>query len=191
MAFANVANVVIDKDDKANKRCIEKFEQLDNEQYLKDFSMHCHFHKVADIDIDVDLNTKGKKKRRTDIIFRNVIPESEWNEHKEWIYIITCDSKVIKIGGTRTGLKGRTQSYLCGRPEFRKTGTCSTTNYTLYVSILNLLKKGHHIEMFAKKLDTYKVKAQEFGFDIDMDVQVFHAFESKMLEQYKKETDSV
>jgi hypothetical protein len=170
-----------------DKRCITSIDQIKTHIKIKDFSMSSCFTKVAEVKIDNELNSKGTKARLTDIKFSPCIDIEEWKEHAEWIYIITCDEYIIKIGGTRTGLHGRTGSYLCGRPEYRKNGTCSTTNYTVYQSILNLLIAGHEVAMYAKKLKRYSIKAEEFDMTFEVPVQVFHAFETKVLEAYKKQ----
>jgi hypothetical protein len=41
--------------------------------------------------------------------------------------------------------------------------------------------------MYAKKLNKCTISVCEFEIDLDMDVQVFHAFETKMLERYKEQ----
>lgn len=183
---AQLDNLVVGK--KQDKRIIHTFSQLDTELSISDYNMSGYFHKVCDVVVDDDQHLNGKKKRKTEIKFSFCIDNEEWKNHTEWIYIFTCDDKIMKIGGTRTGLAGRCASYLCGRPEFRKNGTCSTTNYILYASILNLLKDNRKVEMYAKKLNKYKIRVCEFEIDLEMDVQVFHAFETKMLEKYKEQS---
>jgi len=187
---SKLSKVQINEEARADKRCVDSFCKLDDEIDIGSFVLSSYFTSVCDVMLDKEMNVKtGKKKRKTDIVFRPNIEVELWESHTEWIYVITCDSKIMKIGGTRTGLKARTQSYLCGRPEYRKNGTCSTTNYTLYTSILNLLREGCKVEMFARQLRSYTVTINDFGFeDIEMPVQIYHAFESKVLEAYKKQT---
>ena len=50
------------------------------------------------------------------------------------IYIFTINNYIVKIGGTRNGLKDRTNSYLCGHYilERGKSGKCSITNAFIY-----------------------------------------------------------
>jgi hypothetical protein len=38
----------------------------------------------------------------------------DFKEKKEWIYLFLINKRIVKIGGTRTGLSGRCASYLCG-----------------------------------------------------------------------------
>ena len=167
--------------DKNDKRCVASFEQLENELEIDDFSFKDDFIKVGDVFLDKD------EKRKTAIQFTPVIDKELWREHCEWVYIFTCNQKIIKIGGTRTGLLKRTQSYLCGTPENRKRGTCSTTNYTLYKSFQTLIECGHKIEMYGRKLKEHKVEVSDFGMKLCIAVQTFHVFETKMLEEYKKQ----
>ncbi|QIG60145.1 hypothetical protein [Dishui Lake large algae virus 1] len=162
-----------------DKKCLFNLDNL-NELKIDDFIHKDLFIKVCDVLND---NTK----RKTSIQFVPVISKELWNNHSEWVYIFTCDKNIVKIGGTRTGLKNRTQSYLCGRPEFRKKGTCSTTNYIIYNSFNKLLGLGHTIEMWACSLKEYMIDVENFGMKLQVPVQTYHVFEAKMLELYKKQ----
>jgi len=164
-----------------DKRCVTTIESIVPTIQFETFVESKYFTKVCDVVEDVET-------RKTKIRFDPVISKDEWKKHSEWIYVITCDNLVVKIGGTRTGLLGRTQSYLCGRPEFRKKGTCSTTNYVLYTSLLALVEKGHKVEMYAKKLKPYVINVSEFEQEVvDVPVQIYHVFETKMMESFKKQ----
>lgn len=141
-----------------DKRCLQDMNGLDDALQIQDFHMFHHFKKVCNVVIDDDVSANGKKSRKTEIKFAPTIPEAEWKSYSEWIYILTCDDKIIKFGGTRTGLNGRACSYLCGRPQFRRAGTCSTTNYIVYMSTLNLLKRNHKVAMYAKQLERQRLR---------------------------------
>ena len=93
-------------------------------------------------------------KEKTEIMFKPVIEKSKWNSKAEWIYIFLMDNKIIKIGGTRTGLSGRCGSYLCGQhvPERGKSGDCSKTNAYIYNSFVFYLKNNYKIEMYGYEL---------------------------------------
>ena len=66
-----------------------------------------------------------------------------WEEKREYVYCIvmknndTDDGLIVKIGGTRTGMKDRFGSYLCGHHviERNKSGKMSVTNAHLYHTI--------------------------------------------------------
>jgi len=76
------------------------------------------FSLIANVILDNELcisgKKKGKKKRNTLICFNPTIPIEEFNKKTEWLYLLTINDRIVKIGGTRVGLKGRTASYLCG-----------------------------------------------------------------------------
>jgi hypothetical protein len=74
------------------------------------------FIKICDIVLDNDLTKDNKKKRNTLIKLSETNINKDFNiqEKKEWCYIITIDNFIVKIGGTRTGIKNRFNSYLCG-----------------------------------------------------------------------------
>ena len=57
---------------------------------------------------------------------------------------------IVKIGGTRTGLKGRVSSYLCGHhiEERGKSGDCSKTNGFIYNTMEFYLNLGCKIKMY-------------------------------------------
>lgn len=169
-----LANLSIDN------RCVTSMEHVD-ELLIDEFTHNSAFIKVCDVVVDVN------EKRKTSILFAPVIDKEEWKEHCEWVYAFTCDKRILKIGGTRTGLLKRTQSYLCGRPEYRAKGTCSTTNYVIYKSFHTLLGAGHAIEMWARRLQPHIIDVEDFGMRLTIPVQTFHVFETKMLEEYKKQ----
>lgn len=90
-----------------------------------------YFTPIANVLLDNDTFTTGKKtgqkKRNTLIQFIPTISLDEFNEKTEWLYIFLINNRLVKIGGTRTGLKGRVSSYLCGHhiEERGKSGDCS------------------------------------------------------------------
>lgn len=60
----------------------------------------------------------------------------------EWIYIFTINDHIVKIEGTRTCLKDRCISYLCGHhtTDRGKSGKCSGTNAYIYNTFYFYLK---------------------------------------------------
>lgn len=69
------------------------------------------------------------------IVFNSLEADSEKIENI--VYIFTINGDIFKIGHTIKSLKLRIQSYNCGKKEYRKRGTCSTTNYKILQSFLN------------------------------------------------------
>ncbi|GAA9038210.1 hypothetical protein HpHA134_11730 [Helicobacter pylori] len=45
------------------------------------------------------------------------------------VYVFVIQGKIFKIGHSITPITKRVQSYNCGKVEYRKNGTCSTTSY--------------------------------------------------------------
>lgn len=171
-----------------DKKCVKHFAQVQPRLALDAFRYASFFHKVCDVVEDTEVDKANVKKRKTAIRFVPTVPEAEWASHCEWIYIVLCDGHVLKIGGTRTGLLNRTQSYLCGRPEFRQKGTCSTTNYIMYTSLLALLQQGHAVEVYGRQLAAQRTVVREFDLEIEIPVQTYHVYETKMMEAFREAT---
>ena len=145
---------------------------------------------VKDDEVFENGKNKGKKKRNTIIQFKPIIDKKEYeNEETEWIYIFTIDNKIVKIGGTRTGLKGRVGSYLCGHhiPERGKSGKCSVTNAFIYNTFEYYLNRGHTIQMLGYKLPKKTFEINVFGEGSkEYPAQVYHIYEAAYLEDFKK-----
>jgi hypothetical protein len=104
-----------------------------------DYNRKKYFIPVADITIDdekyITGKKQGRKKRNTLIRFNSKIPPKDFTEKAEWLYLLVINNRIVKIGGTRTGLKNRTASYLCGHHirERNKSGDCSKTNDLIFI----------------------------------------------------------
>lgn len=166
-----------------------KFRQPSCPKWIKEFSFkkelkidtfNYGFKKVADVNLDVT-------ERGTLISFDNIIPDKEWKQREEYVYIITFDGHIAKIGGTRTGLHGRCGSYLCGHhvPEHGKSGSCSKTNAFVYHTVLHYLLMGVVVELYAYKLPSVKCTHDVFGQDVEIPCQTYHIYESRLLNIYK------
>ena len=116
------------------------------------------FIQVADIVLDNELfksgTKQGNKKRKTLIQFVPTISTEAFNKKTEWLYLLVINGMIVKIGGTRTGLKGRKGSYLCGHhiKEREKSGDCSKTNGFIYNTFEFYLKLGCKIQMYGYEL---------------------------------------
>jgi hypothetical protein len=146
------------------------------------------FKKVGIISIDNEKNNKDEKKRQTLIKFEHCINVNEYNEGTEWIYIFTIKNMIVKIGGTRNGLRNRINSYLCGHhiPERYKSGDCSKTNAFIYNTFLFYLELEYNIEMYGYKLPISENKVKILNKEVSIKIQTYHAYESIILEDYKK-----
>jgi hypothetical protein len=92
---------------------------------FEEYNKKTLFVPIADITLDNVMNTSGKKeglRKRTTLIKLENFVKTQIEEKKEWIYIITINNRIVKIGGTRDGIKNRFGSYLCGHhiPERKK-----------------------------------------------------------------------
>ena len=152
-----------------------------------------YFTPIANIVLDNEIFDSGKKqgtkKRNTLIRFVPVIPDEQFNKKDEWLYLLVINGRIVKIGGTRTGLKGRVSSYLCGHhiEERGKSGDCSKTNGFIYNTFEFYLNNGCTIQMYGYKLPKTEVSIQIFDKETRITAQTYHAYESTFLEDYKKE----
>lgn len=150
-----------------------------------------NFTHVANIVLDDELDKNGEKKRNTVIRFNPIISKNEFEENSEWIYIFTIDDEIVKIGGTRTGLKSRTASYLCGHYilERNKSGDCSKTNAYIYNTFEFYLKIGLTIDMYGFKLPITMLEVEILNKKTQVIAQTYHSYESiymkDFVDQYK------
>jgi hypothetical protein len=159
---------------------------------FEEYSRKAHFIPIADIVLDDELFTSGKKqgnkKRNTLIQFVPRISSEEFNKKKEWLYLLVINGRIVKIGGTRTGLKGRVASYLCGHhvEERGKSGDCSKTNGFIYNTFEFYLNLGCKIQMYGYELPKTEIAIDIFGKETKITAQTYHAYESAFLEDYKR-----
>jgi hypothetical protein len=162
---------------------------------FEDYNRKNYFSLVSRVILDDEINLKGKKignkKRNTLIQFIPTIDDANFNEKNEWIYIFLINDRIVKIGGTRTGLKGRVSSYLCGHhiQERGKSGDCSKTNGFIYNTFEFYLRLGCKIEMLGYKLPKTEFTIDIFENSVKILAQTFHAYETTFLEDYKKMYD--
>jgi hypothetical protein len=158
-----------------------KIISMDKTISLDSYDKKDYFKLVADVIMDTD-------NRNTVIKFVPKIPKIEFEKKDEWIYLFTINDRIVKIGGTRTGLKGRVSSYLCGHhiKERGKSGDCSKTNGYIYNTFDFYLNNGCNISMYAYKLPKIEIDMKVLDDNIKMPVQTYHIYESKFIEDYKK-----
>lgn len=159
---------------------------------FEDYNRKDHFIPIADIVLDSELFTsgikQGTKKRNTLIQFVPTISTEAFNKKTEWLYLFVINGMIVKIGGTRTGLKGRVASYLCGHhiEERGKSGDCSKTNGFIYNTFEFYLNLGCKIQMYGYELPKTEISIEIFGKETKITAQTYHAYESTFLEDYKK-----
>jgi len=124
--------------------------------------------------------------RKTVIQFKPAIPDSEWKMKNEYVYIFTVDNFIVKIGGTRTSLKERCVSYLCGHhiSERGKSGSMSKTNAFIYHTFEHYIRLNHKINMYAYKLPKQQCEITIHGEKMTITPQTYHVYESKYINKY-------
>jgi hypothetical protein len=165
---------------------------LDKTVPFETYNRKDYFVPVADIVLDTEIKDSGKiqgaKKRNTLIQFVPKITNEAFNKKSEWLYLLMINGNIVKIGGTRTGIKGRVASYLCGHhiKERGKSGDCSKTNGFIYNTFAFYLELGCKIEMYGYELPKTEIIIDIFGKETKIIAQTYHAYESTFLEDYKK-----
>ena len=168
------------------KKWIKKL-SFDNAITFEKYNKKAEFIPIANVLLDNDVNSSGKKKRETLIKFAPLIPAEEFNENQEWLYIFTVNDKMVKIGGTRDGIKARCGSYLCGHHvvERGKSGRNSVTNSMIYNTFEFYLKLGYKIQMYGYKLPIIKTTIEIDNKTYEIVVQTYHKYESVYIGNYE------
>lgn len=157
---------------------------------IQNFNEKCGniFQEVAQI----ILNDDPKKRITLDVVINN---NELWNKKKEYIYIITRNDYIMKIGGTRVGMKERWVSYCCGfcvpqrknKNNNNYPGKMSVTNAYLYHTIeKDLLDYQSTWKFYIWNLPIYTLEINIFGEQKKIIPQTFHIYETCCMEKYKK-----
>jgi len=157
---------------------------------FEEYNKKSYFMPIADITLDNEINTSGKKtglKKRNTLIKLENFDKKLIEEKTEWLYILTINGRIVKIGGTRDGIKNRFGSYLCGHhiPERKKSGKASETNKYIYNTLYFYLENGCNIKLYGYKLPQEHITRSMFGKDVKIRVQTYHSYESILMDEYK------
>lgn len=80
--------------------------------------------------------------------------KDEWNlTETEWVYVITWNGHILKIGMTSSGMSGRYGSYETGYRGTMSRGSPATTNFVVNEANYLALSKGYKVEVYAYKLE--------------------------------------
>jgi hypothetical protein len=155
------------------------------------FEERNYFNLIAEIVLDTEVNEKGKKqgeKKRNTLIKLANYDEEIIKQKSEWIYIMVINGRLVKIGGTRDGIKGRFGSYLCGHhiPEHGKSGKASETNKYIYNTLYFYLQLGCEIKLYGYQLPVEEITRNVFTKEVRIRVQTYHSYESILIDNYKK-----
>lgn len=159
---------------------------FDNELSFISYKRKNDFIHVSNVELDLET------KRQTVIKFVPVIHPELFNTKKEWIYLFTINDKIVKIGGTRNGLKERCESYLCGHhiKERGKKDKSSITNRYIYNTFDYYLQNKAEIKMYAKELKSVKIIQKILDENIEISTQTYYAYESVYLHDFKKNNNN-
>jgi len=166
--------------------------QVEKSIHIETFNEACG--NKFDIRCNIELDYSCKRQSTLKVSYND---KKIWDAKKEHIYIITRNGIIIKIGGTRDGMKGRWSSYGCGYyvPERNKkcgtaySGKMSVTNAYLYHTIENdLLKNSSNWEFYSWELPITKLPVEILGKSVEVIAQTFHAYESICIQKFKSIT---
>lgn len=169
-----------------------KLISVDKTILFDEYNRKEYFTKVADIVLDKEVNITGSnvgnKKRISLIQFIPSIDANDYKKKTEWLYLFLINNRIVKIGGTRTGLKERTVSYLCGHhvEERGKSGDCSKTNGFIYNTFEFYLNLGCKMQMYAYELPKTEFNIEILGKDTKVKAQTYHAYESAFIKDYEQ-----
>ena len=166
-----------------NTISIEQYNEICNNSFIKmgDIKLDSTDKRQSTLTVDADCNTR-------------------WSVKKEHIYAIVRDGLIMKIGGTRDGMKGRWGSYGCGYyvpQRSKKDGTAypgkmSVTNAYLYHTIeKDLLYNDAKWEFWTWELPVIKLPVNILNENIDVIAQTFHAYESICIKKFKEVTGHI
>ena len=186
--------------DQAARTAWSKYEQVTSQETaplripFEQFNQYCGrvFQPGATLCLDDDRKPNGEKKRQT--VVKAVADHQDWNREVEIIYAIVRDGKIMKLGGTRNGMKKRWGSYKCGHcvPErLMKNGEpfpgkMSVTNAFLYHTIEDGLLRGEDWKFYIWKLPTVQVTVDILGEPTTVIAQTYHAYESKIMQKFSQ-----
>lgn len=186
--------------DQAARTAWSKYEQVTSQETaairisFEEFNQSCGgvFQSGATLSLDDDRKPNGEKKRQT--IVKAVADHPDWNSEIEAIYAIVRNGKIMKLGGTRTGMKKRFGSYLCGHCVPQRLmkngepypGKMSVTNAHLYHTIEDGLLRGENWKFYIWKLPTVQVTVDILGEPTTVIAQTYHAYESKIMQKFSQ-----
>jgi len=118
--------------------------------------------------------------------------KKNWTKkEKEWLYTLTYDEKIVKIGMTSSGLSSRFASYNCGTKKAMIKGSCATTNYVVtqcnYLALMNNMK----VKIYVYEIPERWTNIEIFNNSTKVLTKVAHKYESILIEKYKNITGNI
>ena len=111
--------------------------------------------------------------------------EEKYKSYRELIYAIVIDGKIVKIGGTYTGMKKRHGSYNCGTRKARAKGTCSVTNFDITEYQFTALVQGKTVEWYVFDVPLAETTVNlPWGDEISYNAKTYMKYESSLSHKY-------
>ena len=126
-----------------------------------------------------------------DLVVYNGVHEDWKDDTDEWLYCITYDGHIVKIGMTITSLKSRYGSYACGDRKAMKTGSCSTTNFVINEVNYAALLQGYDVEIFGIRVPKKKELEARFGVTKEISLSVVRDIEEMLTDAFLETTGHI
>jgi len=169
-------------------------------QYSRDFSnelsidifLKYGFYKICDAGLKPEYRFRDNPE--VNPIQYNVVKglEEKYDSYRELIYAIVIDGKIVKIGGTYTGMKKRHGSYNCGTRKARAKGTCSVTNFDITEYQFTALVQGKTVEWYVFDVPLAETTVNlPWGDEISYNAKTYLKYESSLTHKYAELRGSV
>ena len=162
-------------------------------EYSRDFSnelsidifLKYGFYKICDAGLKPEYRFRDNPE--VNPIQYNVVRglEEKYESYRELIYAIVIDGKIVKIGGTYTGMKKRHGSYNCGTRKARAKGTCSVTNFDITEYQFTALCQGKTVEWYVFDVPLAEATINlPWGEEITYNAKTYMKYESSLSHKY-------
>ena len=162
-------------------------------EYSRDFSnelsidifLKYGFYKICDAGLKPEYRFRDNPE--VNPIQYNVVKglEEKYDSYRELIYAIVIDGKIVKIGGTYTGMKKRHGSYNCGTRKARAKGTCSVTNFDITEYQFTALRQGKTVEWYVFDVPLAETTVNlPWGDEISYNAKTYLKYESSLTHKY-------
>ena len=162
-------------------------------EYSRDFSnelsidifLKYGFYKICDAGLKPEYRFRDNPE--VNPIQYNVVRglEEKYESYRELIYAIVIDGKIVKIGGTYTGMKKRHGSYNCGTRKARAKGTCSVTNFDITEYQFTALRQGKTVEWYVFDVPLAEATINlPWGEEITYNAKTYMKYEYSLSHKY-------
>jgi hypothetical protein len=165
---------------------IDETNELTIQEFLKKADLEeFNFYKIADSGIKKKKNFD--KNPEVNPIAYTVVDGliDSYKTYKECVYILTVNGKVVKIGGTYTGMAKRHQSYNCGTRKARSKGTCSVTNYHITEAQYAAICDGKQVEWYVYDVPAQEVEVRIWKTEKVVTPKLYTFYEADLCAMYK------